>query len=461
MTLTPDVFYTQSLKEHACGDQISRILAACLSAVEPGTLVKRALKVERNQLITSQLSLDLQEYERVFLVAIGKASFPMAVSACEILSNKITQGFVLSKTNVEIPYDWKGLNITYLLGGHPVPTQDSLDSTNLIVNTLTGLSNKDLVLILLSGGGSSLFSSPAPGISLSDLQNTTQALLRSGATINEINTLRKHISTVKGGKLAKIASPARVVTLILSDVMGDSLDMIASGLTAPDPSTYLDALNVIKKYQLEDLLPNSVTKHLFRARENSSPENPKPGDAFFDNVNNIIIGNNNTAIKAGIKQAEMEGFKIDKEVDQLEGEASLVGSDLAKILLKRIKRYPPDSKPVCTITGGETTVTIPSTIQSGKGGRNLETALSALINLDGAEDAILITLASDGEDGTTGAAGGVVTGRSYRRAVKLNLDPDQELKDHNSYMIFDNLNDLIKTGPTKTNVNDLCFIFSF
>lgn len=461
MTFPPDAFQTHTLQKHAWGNQITRILSASLAAVEPGRLVKRSLKVEGNQLKAGHLSLDLREYERVFLVSIGKASFPMAVSAGEILTNNISQGIVLSKFKGKMPSDLIGQNITKFIGGHPIPTQESLESTNEIEKMLTGLSIKDLVIILLSGGGSSLLSSPAPGISLKDLQKTNQILLRSGASIQELNTIRKHISTVKGGRLAKIVAPARLVTLILSDVMGDSLDMIASGPTVPDPTTYLDAINIVEKYQLNGTLPISITKHLYQGRDKNQSENPKPGDPIFDRVTNIIIGNNKAAVTAGYDQAEIEGFKINRGEYLLEGEASLVGSELAKTLHKRIIEEPSSSRPICVIAGGETTVTIPSTSHSGKGGRNLETALSALVRLNGIKDSVLITLASDGEDGTTDVAGGVVTGKSYQRAVKLNLNPEQELQNHNSFLIFDKLDDLIDIGPTQTNVNDLCFLFTF
>ena len=461
MTLSPDKFQTHSLRKHGWGDQITRVLAASLTAVEPGALVRKSLKIKGDQLNAGNLYLDLKEYERVLLVAIGKASFPMAVSAVEILSDKISQGIILSKTDKEMPSNWMGQNITKLIGGHPIPTQESLNSTSAIKKMLSALSTKDLVIVLLSGGGSSLLSSPVPGISLSDLQIINQVLLRSGAPIEDINTVRKHISSVKGGQLAKISAPARVVTLILSDVIGDPLDMIASGPTMPDTTSYKEALYVMEKYQLKELMPDSVIKHLYQGKEQNYSDNPKPDDPIFDNVTNIIIGNNQVAVTAGLEQAKTEGFNTIRGEDRLEGEAELVGFELAKTLRSMANAAPPPSQPVCLISGGETTVTLPSTGSAGNGGRNLETALSALIGLNGIEDAVLITLASDGEDGTTGAAGGVVTGESYQRAKEYRLDPEQELKNHNSYLVFDKLDDLLQIGPTLTNVNDLCFLFTF
>jgi hydroxypyruvate reductase len=331
----------------------------------------------------------------------------------------------------------------------------------VIKEALSDLTSNDLVLVFLSGGGSSLLSLPVEGISLNDLQLANQVLLSSGGNIIEINTIRKHISQIKGGQLVKMIAPARAVTLILSDVIGNPLDMIASGPTVPDPTTFSDAFNIVKKYRLDKLLPESIINRLKNGVEKIIPDTPKPDDPIFMNVDNILIGSNQDALIAAVQQAKNEGFNAEFLSFPIQGEASLAGEKMAEILIQMAVSDKPLPRPALLVAGGETSVTLPAALFTGKGGRNLETALSALKLLDRVKDAALITLASDGEDGLTDAAGGVVTGESYQRAVELRLDIEKELNNHNSYLVFEKLGDLLQPGPTQTNVNDICYLFTF
>jgi hydroxypyruvate reductase len=461
----PDAFLTKTMREKPWGEKVARILAASLAAVEPGNLVRGAMEREKNHLIIDDLSLDLEQFRQIILIGIGKASIPMSAAAAMILGKDLTSGIIITK---KIPPKSPDLihKVYTIMGGHPVPDQGSLKGSEEILKLTENLTSEDLVLILLSGGGSSLLTAPAPGISLDDLQRTNQVLLGSGADIIDINTVRKHLSAVKGGQLAKAIYPARLVTLILSDVMADfrdsynPVDMVASGPTIADPTTFQDAIDIIARFRIRDQLPISVNNHLELGNKELKLETPKPGDSIFDHTSTLIIGSNQIAVTAGIQQAEAEGFNA-QGGGLISGEARQYGSDLAAILSIRVSGQDPIHRPSCSIVGGESTVSLPARGKIGKGGRNLELALSAMPGMDGLKDVALVSLASDGEDGDTGAAGAIVTGESYQRALDLKINPGGELADHNSYHVFEKLDDLIVTGPTFTNVNDLCFLFNF
>jgi hydroxypyruvate reductase len=312
------------------------------------------------------------------------------------------------------------------------------------------------VIILLSGGGSSLLALPPEGVNIADLQKLNQLLLSSGADIHQINTIRKHVSLIKGGQLSRFLAPAKVITLILSDVIGDSIDMIASGPTYPDPSTYADALSIIDSYGLIELIPATIIKHLELGSKNKIPDTPKPGDDTFTGSSHYVIAGNQDAISGAEKQARQEGFHTIIDSDPLLGEAKHVGARLGRELINLVDSI---ERPACLISGGETTVTLSGTSSPGMGGRNLELALSASFPLAGSKDVCLVTLATDGEDGTSPAAGAVVTGESLQKANDLGLNPKDYLDRHDSYAFFESLDDLIKIGSTQTNVNDLCFRF--
>jgi glycerate 2-kinase len=300
--------------------------------------------------------------------------------------------------------------------------------------------------------------SPVEGVSLQEMQYLTESLLACGATIFEINILRKHLERLKGGRLAQIASPARVISLVLSDVVGNSMETIASGPTVPDSSTYLQALHVLEHYHLMDEVPASITRYLKKGAAGEIPETPKPGDELFERVSNFIIGGNRQACQSALDQAARHGLNTLLLTTYLQGEARQAGGFMAAIAREIDVSQKPIPRPACLVAGGETTVNI---IGDGLGGRNLEVALGAVRDLSGLQEVVLLTLATDGGDGPTDAAGAVVTGETLGRAIELGLDPDETLKRNDSYHFFEALNDLLKPGPTHTNVNDLTFLFAF
>jgi len=433
MILPPAAFQTSSLKKTKWGMKVSRVLAACINAVEPGELVNKFLVRNNNYLLFDEEKLNLKSFERVFLVGVGKAAYPMSIAVANLLGENLTRGTILTKIHPGQLQKNISRKINILTGGHPVPDQTSQKSAEYIQTQLSKMTPNDLVLFLISGGGSALLAAPSPGISLDALIYTNQLLLSCGAEINEINTIRKHISSVKGGRLARLAAPAKLITLILSDVIGDPIDMIASGPTSPDSSTFQDAMQIINKYKLEALLPEVIVDRIIQGCSGDYPETPKPGDPTFDNTSHYILGSNLDAVQAGILAAEREGFNASILPDPLSGEASQVGAEFAEYLLKMSKDDKSFPRPACLIGGGETTVTITPNTKIGRGGRNLELALNSVKILDGISNAALITLATDGEDGTTDAAGAVVTGDSFRKGKEAQMQLDAYLENHDSY----------------------------
>jgi hydroxypyruvate reductase len=421
--MKPSVFFTHSLQD----PRIARILSAALAAVNPGEAVQRYLQDH-----------PLPQARRVFAFGLGKASIPMTQALSRI--THLTDALIITKHASPLEFE----PVTLIEGGHPVPNIHSQEAGQAALDFVSTLGEDDLLVCLLSGGGSALMT--APLVPLEDLQTLTRSLLACGARIDEINTLRRHLDQVKGGGLAK-ATQARVLSLILSDVVGNPLEAIASGPTAPDPSTKADAFEVLKKYGLT----NSVSAEIISALKNA-PETPKTGDGLFARVENILVGSNALAAQAALNQAKSEGFAIEFLGDDWQGEAR----ETAKILCERLKKYPTVGKPLCLVAGGETTVTLRG---DGKGGRNLELALAAVGELAGQENTMLITLATDGEDGPTDAAGAVVTGETNQRARSLGLDAAQYLSRNDSYTFFTTLEDALKIGSTGTNVNDLTFLF--
>ncbi|RPI22412.1 MAG: DUF4147 domain-containing protein, partial [Chloroflexota bacterium] len=316
----------------------------------------------------------------------------------------------------------------------------------------------DLVLCLISGGGSALMTAPESGIELEDLRSLTSTLLACGANINEINALRKHLDILKGGGLARLATPARVATLILSDVVGDPLDVIASGPTVADKATFKEAYGVLEQYGLEDRTPPAIISRLKKGLRGEIAETPKEGDRIFSCVQNLIVGSNLQAAQAALSAAETEGFHTLLLTTYLQGEARQAGRVLAALARQIGPNGPSITRPACLISGGETTVTVTG---NGLGGRNQEVALGAVKDLDGLRNIALVSLATDGGDGPTDAAGAVVTGETMHRARALGLKPKEYLARNDSYHFFDALGDLLRPGPTQTNVNDLTFVFAF
>jgi len=447
---------TNSLRASPYREQITRILAAALNAVEPAAAVKRHMRREGDWLIIgkSEQRYHLAKFHRVFIIGFGKASLPMARAAAEVLGDFLYQSIVVTKANIEY-----SSHITPHKASHPVPDKSNIIAGQSILDLLHTATPDDLVLCLISGGGSALLSVPSGAIRLDALQKLTNALLACGATIHEINALRKHLSQVKGGQIAKLVYPAQIIALILSDVVGNSLDVIASGPTTPDPTTFRDALNVLQKFDLISKTPPVIVQHLQSGMRGQIAETPKPGDPIFDRVQNVIIGSNMHAAQAALTQGQSEGFNSMVLTTSLQGEAQSVGKFLAATLRQISLTGNPISRPACVIVGGETTVTL--TQLNGLGGRNQETALAAVHDISGLPNVAFITLATDGDDGPTDAAGAIATGETLARAVQSGLIPNDFLTRHDSYHFFDPLGDLLKIGLTHTNVNDLVFLFAF
>jgi glycerate 2-kinase len=447
--LSAESFLTSSLRSAAGGESIARILAASIRAVEPGAAVAHFVRRDGNVLTVSDRAYDLKSFRRMAILGIGKASVAMAEALAGILGPPLEIGLVITKHASAIPE----FPFTILEGGHPIPDEHSLEAGKKTIEFVSSLGPGDLLFCLISGGGSALVSTPLEGLSLEDMQAFTSALLACGARIDEINSLRRRLERLKGGGLVRASNGATIVSLILSDVVGNPLEAIASGPTAPDPMTRSDALAVLEKYGLRGRVPASILAALEQA-----PETPKPDDPIFKSVQNVIVGSNLLAAEAALTQAGMEGFHPYLLGIDLQGEARQAAFELATFLRKAKKTGDPVPPPACIVAGGETTVTLRG---KGKGGRNTELALAAVTELADVPDVMLVTLATDGEDGPTDTAGAVVTGETYRQAAGMSLHPDNFLCRNDSYTFFAELDDLLKPGPTGTNVNDLVFLFVF
>jgi glycerate 2-kinase len=428
------------------------VLRAALDAVEPAAAVRAALQVDGHTLRVANTSFELR---RVVVVGAGKASAPMAAELERLIPADVpVQGSVTVRYGYGVPTQ----RITIREASHPVPDQAGVEATRAIADLLATADERDLVVCLISGGGSALLTLPVEGVSLDDLQRTTEALLKSGATINEINTVRKHLDTVKGGGLARLAQPAPVLTLVLSDVVGNPLDAIASGPGVPDTTTWQDAASVLDRYQLWDSVPNSVRERLRSGQAGDLPDTPKPGDPLFEQVQTHVVGSNLVACQAAASAAQALGFQTLLLSTYIEGEAREVARVLAGVLREIDASGHPLARPCCVIAGGETTVTVRG---NGKGGRNQELALAAAFPLQGVSDVLLASIGTDGSDGPTDAAGAWVDGSTLERARSKGLDPAQHLTNNDAYNFFAPLGDLLITGPTNTNVNDVYVLLAF
>lgn len=427
------------------------ILESALVSVDPRVVIRNHVRRRGNLLFIDNLTFNLEEFERVFVIGGGKASGAMAEAMEEIIGDKISRGII----NVLRGTSFKTRKILINEAGHPIPDEAGVKGAKKIVQLAREAEENDLVICLISGGGSALMPLSADGVSLHEKQRLTQELLRCGAAINEINAVRKHISAIKGGQLAKVAYPATVVSLILSDVVGDPLDTIASGPTAPDTTTFADAVSILKKYGLWEVAPDSIRRRLEAGLRGEVAETPKPGDKIFERTYNIIIGNNRTAAMAAYMKAESLGFNVLLLSTMIEGEARHVGTAYAGIIKEILASGNPIRRPAVVIAGGETTVTV---MGGGKGGRNQELVLAAALKISGLKGIAIASIDTDGLDGSTEAAGAIVDGQTIMRANKIGLDPRVCLANNNSYDYFSRLKDLIFTGPTGTNVNDITVI---
>ncbi len=420
--------------------------------MDPGILIRKEVCLSGSQLFIADQILELDRIQRIFVMGAGKGVAPMAAELEEILKDHLTGGVVLVKRGHALPLK----RIETVEAGHPIPDSNTKLGTARMLSLLQPMQSNDLVIFLLTGGGSALLELPEEGISWEDLQTVNLALMACGASIREVNTIRKHLSQVKGGRMLCFLTPARVITLAVSDVIGDAPDEIASGPTAPDPTTYCDAWRVIEKYRLQARLPDSVINHLQNGMEGKIPETPKPGDDLFVNSDFRIIGNNRLMLQAAQETAVELGYHALILTDRMSGEAEAMGRRFAALMKNVRHRIQSTREAWCLIVGGETTVTLRG---NGIGGRNQELALAAATELSGTPDCLLMSVGSDGTDGPTDAAGAFVDGYTIRNAKKKRLDAIDHLLRNDSYYFFEKLGDLIVTGPTKTNVMDLVLLF--
>jgi hydroxypyruvate reductase len=462
-TIEPQQLLTHTLRQVKWGAAVSRILAAALAAVEPAAAVQRHMQRNGDTLTLGTQTYHLSDYEHIYIVGAGKAATPMARAAAEVIGSALSGGVVIVKDTGSAATLPPPLSLR--AARHPVPDERGVAATREIAELLTQATEQDLVLVLISGGGSALLTLPAPGIELAQLQQLTETLLASGASINEINCLRKHLDQVKGGGLARMSAPATVATLVLSDVVGNPLDVIASGPTVADSSTFADAIAVLERYALLDSTPPPIVEHVRAGQRGDIADTPEADDPIFNHTSHVLVGSNQQAASAALHAARQEGCTALLLTSYATGEARVVGQLLAAVARELattgcagMEQQPALPRPACMIVGGETTVTLRG---DGHGGRNQELALAAVQDLAGLDNVALVTLATDGGDGPTDAAGAVVTGETLARAQALGLDPAAALANNDAYPFFAALDDLIRPGATDTNVNDLAFLFAW
>ena len=429
------------------------IFNAALAAVDPYNAVLKATSVKLNQLHILGTKYDLAAFGRIIVVGAGKATARMALAVESLLGKKISSGLIIVKNGHTAPLSI----IEQVEAAHPVPNEAGIAGAQRILQLVRGADDKTLVICLLSGGASALLIAPVEGLTLQDKQEATRLLLNAGATISELNAVRKHLSMVKGGRLAQATYPAQLVTLILSDVIGDELDVIASGPTSPDKSTFAEARAVIAKYGLQEQLPPRVLDYLNRGIAGQEPETVKENDPCLDKTHNVIIAGIRLALAAATEKAGNLGFATKTISDALEGEARIAGRFLAHAARAEMAGMKSGERH-CLLCGGETTVTVKGT---GKGGRNQEFALAFALEIEGWQGVSLLSAGTDGSDGPNDAAGAIVDGKTVSRSRTLCIDPRSYLDNNDSYTFFQDFDTAagtqshLKTGPTGTNVMDI------
>lgn len=432
---------------------VNEIFLSAIAAVNPASAVHARLKRQKNILCLTdnhhpKLTYNLNNYNHIYIVGAGKATAPMAKAAEDILGNDIRSGCII----VKYGYKEKLSRTQIIEAGHPLPDENGLSGAKEIIRLLSNAGEKDLIISLMSGGGSSLLSLPADPLTLTELQIVSSLLIKRGATINEINAVRKHLSRVKGGRLAKIAYPATVINLMISDVVGNDPATIASGPFVADGSTFEDSLKTIRKYRLTDSIPEDVLTRLIAGTRGDIEETPKENDPAFKKISNAVIAANRDALQAAKQTAEHMGYHAVILSSLFEGDTKEMAFFHSRIALEIHHASHPVNPPACIISGGETTVQVRG---KGLGGRNMEFAMHSAVFIDGYNKITMASIGSDGTDGPTDAAGAVADGASLRRAREMGLSPTKYIQRNDSYHFFEALNDLIITGPTNTNVMDI------
>ena len=402
------------------------IFHKALAAVDPAAAIKRYCKFDGKRFFIGDWMYDIDRYDRLVVIGAGKATAPMAKAMEDLLRQRISSGIIVVKYGHIADLS----RIKLIEAGHPVPDKNGQRGAYDILNLLKGTKEHDLVICLISGGGSALLPVPFRGLTLKNKQDTIKILLACGATIHEINAVRKHISMIKGGQLARAAYPATLVSLIISDVVGDDLDVIASGPTVPDPSTFSHCMDIFHKYSITDDIPKSILDHIDSGISGRIPETPKAEDPAFANMRNLIIGSNMESITAANKKAASLGYNVLVLSSMIEGETRHVAHVHGAIAKEILKTGHPLSPPACVLSGGETTVTLSG---SGLGGRNQEFALAAALNIDEKENIVILSAGTDGTDGPTDAAGAFSDSFTLRRAKALGLNPYHFLSNNDSF----------------------------
>ncbi len=420
------------------------IWQAALAAGDVTPLLERHLHLDGSRLTAGTLDVDLDTVDRLIVLGCGKAGASMARAVEERLGDRVRDGFVVVKDGYAIPTR----RIRVAEAGHPVPDSRGVAASRELLAAAGAAGPRDLIIFLVSGGGSALTPAPAPPVTLDEKQAMTRALLAAGATIGELNTVRKHLSLLKGGQLARAAAPARVLTLALSDVIGDPLDVIASGPTAPDATTFADALEVLQRRAVMDAAPAAIVARLKAGARGEIAETPKAGDPAFARVTNLVIGNNALVVDAAVARARALGYAPTLLTRTLEGEAR----EAARLLVAHARTLPGRA---CLVAGGETTVTVRG---RGRGGRCQEFALAAAREIAGSEDVVILAAGTDGTDGPTDAAGGLVDGSTITRIAAGGGDAATALDDNDAYRALGLAGDLITTGPTNTNLLDVYLV---
>ncbi|MCG8603815.1 glycerate kinase [bacterium] len=437
---------TPKLRQHAL-----EIFQSGLQAADPKKAVHRFVQREGQTLEVHGQRYHLEDFENIYVVGGGKAGASMSMAIEEILGDRLSGGII----NVKYGHTESLKVVKTNEADHPVPDEAGMKGTHQIVQLLRTTGPNDLIICLISGGGSALLPLPVDGVSLREKQEITKRLLACGANINQMNAVRKHISQIKGGQLARVAYPSPLVTLMLSDVIGNYLDVIASGPTVPDTSTFQEVKDLMGHFKIWNDLPDSVRSHIAKGLSGEIEETPKEGDEIFSKTQNVIVGSNIQAVLAAEAHAKSLGYHTLVLSSFIEGETKEVARVHAAIAKEILQTDHPITKPACVVTGGETTVTIRG---DGKGGRNQEFALAAALDIAGLESVVVLSGGTDGTDGPTDAAGALCDGETIRRAEEKQLSPLEHLMNNDAYPFFQKLDDLIITGPTNTNVMDLRLI---
>jgi len=424
-----------------------------LAAVAPGPAIRAHCRRVGDCLHVGAQVYDLERYEMIRIIGTGKAAAAMAQAMEDLIGDRLAEGLITVKYG-----HLEALRTVRIIeAGHPVPDDNGCQGARRILAMAQKAGPRDLVFCLISGGGSALLPLPGQGLSLADKQAASKVLLACGATIHEINTIRKHLSDIKGGRLAQAVYPAELCTLILSDVVGDDLDIIASGPTVADSGTFSDAMAIVDRYNINHQLPETVVNYLARGVAGAIPESPGQAARCFENARHVIVGSNRQCVDAARREAAARGYNTLILSSLMEGETREVARVHGAMGREILTTGNPASSPACLISGGETTVTLQG---KGVGGRNQEFALAAALDIEGAHELVILSGGTDGTDGPTDAAGALADGHTAGRARAAGMDPRYHLEDNNAYPLFAKLGDLLLTGPTNTNVMDLRIVLA-